>query len=76
MSTKMQKNEKRSPKSLKNKMLVFGLRSTSDDQPSNEHQPKCKKMKKWPPKSLKNKMLVFGLCSTSDDELSDLSYEH
>ena len=37
--------------SLKNKMLIFGLCSTSDDQPSDlsdEHQPKCKKMKKGP----------------------------
>ena len=48
-------------------MLIFGLRSTSDDRPSdpsNESQPKCKKR---PPKSPKNQMLIFGLCSTSDD---------
>ena len=39
-------------------MLIFGLRSNSDDQPSNpsnESQPKCDKM---PPKSLKNEMLI------------------
>ena len=48
-------------------MLVFGLRSNSDDQPSNpsnESQLKCDKMS---PKSLKNEMLIFGLHSTSDD---------
>ena len=58
-------------KSSKNKMLVFGLLSTSDDQPSNwsnESQLKCKKR---PPKSSKNEMLIFGLCSTSDDQPSD-----
>ena len=59
--------QKRPPKSSKNEMLVFGLRSTSDDQPSNpsnESQPKCDKML---PKSSKNEMLIFGLHSTSDD---------
>ena len=35
MLTEMQKNKKRPPKSLKNKMFVFGLRSTSDDRPSD-----------------------------------------
>ena len=48
-------------------MLSFGLRSTSDDQPSNpsnESQLKCDKM---PPKSSKNEMLIFGLHSSSDD---------
>ena len=47
----MQKYEKGPPKSLKNQMFIFGLRSTSDDQlsdPSKKHQPKCKKMKKAP----------------------------
>ena len=37
--------------SSKNKMLIFGLHSTSDDRPSDlsdEIQPKCKKMKKGP----------------------------
>ena len=29
------KKRKRPPKSLKNKMFIFGLRSTSDDWPSN-----------------------------------------
>ena len=29
------KKQKRPPKSSKNKMFVFGLRSTSDDRPSN-----------------------------------------
>ena len=51
--------KKRPPKSSKNEMLVFGLHSNSDDQPSNpsnESQPKCDKM---PPKSLKNEMLIF-----------------
>ena len=54
-------------------MFVFGLCSTSDDQPndpSDKCQPKCEKR---PPKSSKNEMLIFGLCSTSDDWLSDLS---
>ena len=45
-------------------MLIFGLRSTADDQLSNEGQPKCDKR---PPKSSKNEMLIFGLYSTSDD---------
>ena len=56
-------------------MLIFGLRSTSDDWPSNlseENQLKCEKR---PPKSSKNEMLIFGLCSTSDDQPSDLSNE-
>ena len=56
-------------------MLIFGLRSTSDDQlsdPSNESQLKCEKR---PPKSLTNEMLIFGLCSTSDDQPSDPSEE-
>ena len=30
-----EKKQKRPPKSSKNKMFVFGLRSTSDDRPSN-----------------------------------------
>ena len=45
------KQWKRPPKSLKNKMFVFGLRSTSDDRPSNLSKkcwPKHKKMKKAP----------------------------
>ena len=56
-------------------MLIFGLHSSSNDQPndpSDESQLKCEKR---PPKSLKNELLVFGLCSTSDDWLSDLSDE-
>ena len=43
------KKWKRPPKSSKNKMLVFGLCSTSDDQlgdPSIKHWPKCKKTNK------------------------------
>ena len=51
MLTEMQKNKKRPPKSSKNKMFVFGLRSTSDDRPSDlskKRQPKHKKMKKAP----------------------------
>ena len=48
----------------KNKMLIFWLRSTSDDEPgwsmdSNPHPP--------PLSSQKNKMLVFALRSTSHD---------
>ena len=41
---KAKKNERRPPMSLKNKMLSFGLHSTSDDQPcnpSNKSQLKC-----------------------------------
>ena len=56
-------------------MLIFGLRSTSDDwlsNLSNKSQPKCDKR---PPKSLNNEMLIFGLHSTSDDWPSDLSDE-
>ena len=50
--------------SQNNKMLIFGLCSTSGDRPgwsmdSNPiHHPSASK---------KNKMLLFGLCSTSDD---------
>ena len=45
------KKQKRPPKSLKNKMFVFGLHSTSDDQPSDRSKKcrlKCKKTKKAP----------------------------
>ena len=45
------KKWKRPPKPLKNQMFIFGLCSTSDDQPSNPSikcWPKCKKMKKAP----------------------------
>ena len=45
------KKWKRSPKSSKNEMFIFGLCSTSDDQPSNpskKHRLKCKKLKKAP----------------------------
>ena len=45
------KKWKRPPKSSKNKMFVFGLRSTSDDRPidlSKKRWPKHKKMKKAP----------------------------
>ena len=64
--------------SSKNKMLIFGLRSTSDDWPSDlsiECRRKCKIYERRPPMSSKNKMLGFGLCSTSDDQPSDLSDE-
>ena len=77
--TKTQKSEKRPPMSMKNKMFVYGWRSTFDDQLSdlsNKCWLKCKKKKqtnKRPPMSSKNKMLIFGLCSTSDDQPSDLS---
>ena len=69
------KKWKRSPKSSKNQMFIFGLCSTSDDWPSDLSQkcwPKCKKTKR-PPKSLKNQMFIFVLCSTSDDWPSDPS---
>ena len=51
--------------SQKNDMLIFGLRSTSDDRPgwlmdSKPHVP--------PFSSQKNKMLIFGLRSTSDNQ--------
>ena len=50
--------------SQKNKMLIFGLRSTYD-QPawSMDSNLIC-----HPPAAKKNKVLVFGLCSTSDDQ--------
>ena len=75
MLTKMQKKKKwkRPPKSLKNKMFIFGLRSTFDDWLSKKCWPKHKKKQKRPPKSSKNKMLIFGLRSTSDDRPSDPS---
>ena len=48
--------------SLENKMLIFGLHSTSNDWPSDlsdEHQPKCKKMKKGPLSRQKIKCLFL-----------------
>ena len=36
--TKMQKNDKRPPKSLKNKMFVLGLHSISDDRAKRSKQ--------------------------------------
>ena len=54
-------------------MLVFGLRSTSDDWPSNQIEENRLKCKKRHPKSSKNEMLIFGLHSTSNDQLSDAS---
>ena len=73
--TKMQKKQKRPPKSSKNKMFFFWLHSTSDDRPSDPSKNVDQNTKKWkrPPKSSKNKMFVFGLRSTSDDWPSDLS---
>ena len=59
MSTKTLKKTKRPPKSSKNNMFIFGLRSTSDDwlsDPSDERWLKCKKR---PPKSSKNEMFIF-----------------
>ena len=56
-------------------MFIFGLRSISDDwpsDPSNECQPKCEKR---PPKSARNEMFIFGLCSISDDRPSDPTNE-
>ena len=70
------KKQKWPPKSLKNKMFIFGLCSTTDDRPSDlskKRRPNHKKNKKGPPKSLKNKMFIFGLCTTSDDWPSDPS---
>ena len=73
------KTQKRPPKSLKNKMFIFGLLSTSDDQSSNRSKknwPKCKKWKRLP-KSSKNQMFIhFGLCSTSYDLPSNPSKKH
>ena len=48
---KHKKNQKRPPKSLKNKMFIFGLHSTPDDRLSDlskKCQPKHKKTKKAP----------------------------
>ena len=69
------KKWKMPPKSLKNKMFVFGLHSTSDDRPNNlsKNVDRNIKKQKRPPKLSKNKMFIFGLCSTSDDWLSDPS---
>ena len=55
-------------------MLVFGLCSTSYDQPSNLSDyslPKCKKSP--PPQVKKREMPIFELDSTSDDWQSDPS---
>ena len=73
------KKWKRPPKSLKNEMFIFGLRSTSDDWLSNLSKkcwPKHKKKQKMPPKISKNKMFIFGLQLTPDDRPSDLSKKH
>ena len=53
------------PLQPKNEMLIFGLRSTSDDQPgwSMDSNPICN-----PSPAKKNEMLIFGLRSTSDDQ--------
>ena len=62
MLTEMQKYEKRPPKSSKNKMVIFGLRSTSDDRPSNlsnERRLKCKETKKGPLRHWKIKCLIL-----------------
>ena len=51
INQKAKKKPKRPPKSLKNKMFVFGLCSTSNDlpnDPSKKCWPKCKKNKKGP----------------------------
>ena len=53
------KKWKRSPKSSKNKIFVFGLCSTSEDWPSNPSDKQWLKCKKRPPKSLKNKIFIF-----------------
>ena len=46
-------------KSSKNEMVVFGLRSTSDDQPSNRSNESCPKCKKWPPNPQKMKSSIL-----------------
>ena len=53
------KKWKRPPKSSKNKIFIFELCSTSDEQPSNPSDKQWLKCKKRPPKSLKNKMFIF-----------------
>ena len=54
-------------------MLIFGLRSTSDDQLSNPSNESCPKYEKMAAKSSKNEMLIFGLHSISDAWHSNLS---
>ena len=51
--------------SQKYEMLIFGLRSTSDDQPGwlMDSNPIC-----HPSPAKKNEMLIFGLRSPSDDQ--------
>ena len=55
-------------------MFIFGLHSTSDDQPSDSSKnvDQTIKKQKRPPKS-KNQMFIFGLHSTSDYQPSNLS---
>ena len=55
--------------------MTFGLRSTSDDRPSNPSNKSQPKYEKWPYKSSKNEMFVFELRSISDDHPSNLSNE-
>ena len=59
MLTKTQKNQKRPPKSSKNKMFIFGLRSTSDDRPSNPSKNVDQNTKKAPLRHQKIKCLFF-----------------
>ena len=70
-SAKMWKKQPLSHQKMK--MLIFILRLTSDDWPSDPSNKSRLKCKKRPPKSSKNEMLSFGLCSTSDDRPSDWS---
>ena len=61
-------------KSSKNEMLIFGLCSTSDDQPSNWSDKSHTKCEKNGHKLSKNEMLPFGLHPTSDDQPSNKSH--
>ena len=56
----------------KNEMLIFGLHSTSDNQPSDLSDKSHLKCKTMATKSSKNEMFNFGLRSTSDDRPSNL----
>ena len=62
-------------KFAKNQMLIFGLHSTSDDQPSNPSDKSCLKCERIATKSSKNEMLIFELHSTFDDWPSNPSDE-
>ena len=65
--------KKMATKSATNEMLIFGLCSTFDHQPSILSDESCPKCEKMAAKSSKNEILIFGLHSIFDHQPSILS---